>query len=161
MNPLESAKLERDRLLGQKIEVDRKLKAVEQTINLLEPYYGRDEELRVSGVSLAEALAQDELGITGAVEKVLASNAYHSLYPTQIRDMLIENRFELKGDNPMATIHTVLKRLVARPDGAVVAVTDPGGKTAYRCDHVTLKPPDSATIRPRGGLGQAMIDRKK
>ena len=111
MNPLDSAKAELEKLLDQRSEIDRKLDAVQEAIKLLEPLYGRDTELKASGITLAEALAQDDLGITAAVEQALTSNAYQSFYPTQVRDLLRESGFDLKGDNPMATIHTILKRL--------------------------------------------------
>jgi hypothetical protein len=141
MNPLDSAKAELERLLERRIEIDRKLDAVQGTIKLLEPLYGRDAELNASGISLAEALAQDDLGITAAVERALMSKPYEPLYPTQVRDLLTANGFGLKGENPMATIHTILKRLAAKPDSNVIGIDDNAGKTMYKCTHVVLRPP--------------------
>jgi hypothetical protein len=131
MNPLLNAKAELDKLLEQEIEIHRKLDAVKQTIKLLEPFYGRDAELEASGLSLAEILAQDELGITEAVEQTLIAHANRALYPTDVRDLMEISGFEVRGDNPMATIHTILKRLVAKR-GRVVMVKDDSGKAMYK-----------------------------
>lgn len=120
-----------DRLLEQEIEIQRKKEVLRQTIKLLEPLYGRDAELEASGISLAEALAQDELGITDAVEHVLMARAGQILSPTKVRDLLTEGGYVIRGDNPMATIHTVLKRLAAKGNGPIDAIEDQAGKTGY------------------------------
>ena len=161
MNPLDSARAELEKLLDQRSEIDRKLDAVQDAIKLLEPLYGRDTELKAPGITLAEALAQDDLGITAAVEQALTSNAYQSFYPTQVRDLLRENGFDLKGDNPMATIHTILKRLAAKPDSNIVGVDDGAGKTMYKCTHVVVRPTQRVRLTSRAMNALAMKPEKK
>jgi hypothetical protein len=135
MNPLNSARAELESLRKQKVEIDLRIDAVTKTIKLLEPLYGRDVD-RTHGMTLAEMMAPGEqvedLGLTAAVHRVLMAKAGDPLFPTQVRDLLVESGYPIRGDNPMASVHTVLKRLASRPDGSVIAKEHGPGKTTYK-----------------------------
>jgi hypothetical protein len=81
-----------------------------------------------------------------------------------VRDMLLEAKFEVVGDNPMASIHQILKRLVAREGKIVADVYD--GQTMYRYDPSNApgrkSPPLTPPLpRPRGVLAKAMVERMR
>jgi hypothetical protein len=133
MNPLESAQTELVDLLAKKDDIDRKIAAIQQSIQILEPLYGR----QFTGArprSLVEDLANDvrNLGITDAIERVLMSQPGVWMAPTIVRDHLVERGYQIVGDNPMANVHTVLKRLVDRK-GPIVSIAS-GKDTVYRYD---------------------------
>jgi hypothetical protein len=134
MNPLESAQTELADLLAKKDEIDSKIAAIQQSIRILEPLYGR----QFTGArprSLVEDLSTDlrNLGITDAIERVLMSRPGVWMAPTIVRDHLVERGFKIAGDNPMASVHTVLKRLVDRK-GPIVSGADSAKNTLYRYD---------------------------
>jgi hypothetical protein len=66
-------------------------------------------------------------------------NQSNWLPPTSIRNALKEAGFELTGDNPLASIHQVLKRLVARENSPVVS-QEHQGQTLYKFDPNRLNP---------------------
>lgn len=144
MNPLESATTELRMLLEKKAEIDRKIDAVQQSIKLLEPVYGRSFST-ANVAAFAEDLASDvrNLGITEAVERVLMGRPNKRLSPIMVRDLLVERGFKPIGENQMASIHTVLKRLAAR-SGPIVKEQDRGGVWTYRYD------PAIANVWPAG-----------
>lgn len=93
------------------------------------------------------------MGITEAVQWALATSP-EALSPTQVRDLLVEHGYPMRGENPMATVHTVLKRLASRPDGSVVVEAD-SGKTLYRyvaqaADRMKSKKKDAKKLMPLG-----------
>jgi hypothetical protein len=129
MNPLTSALSELEALQQRKAEIERKIEAVTKSIKLLEPVYAQERYNRLMGLDVMRAEIED-VGMTEAVLRVLMASA-EGLYPTQVRDSLVENGFEIRSSNPMATVHTVLKRLAAKPDGSVVA-EEVSGKIWYK-----------------------------
>ena len=132
MNPLESSQAELEQLLKQRAELDRKIDVVRQAIKIFEPVYAEFPTLGV-GNSLVWALDEmGHLGITAAIERVLMTHPNSPLPPTVIRDLLVEAKFNLVGDNPLASIHQVLKRLVSRKGPFVVEELD--GQTVYKYD---------------------------
>lgn len=144
MNPLSSARIELESLLKRQAEIERKIEAVTKSIRLLEPVYAQEPEFdRLGGLStmLAE---WENVGITEAVLRVLMTSR-EGLRPTQVRDLLVTNGYQVRGDNPMSTVHTVLKRLASRPDGSIV-VEDNSGKLLYK--YVAQAAADSTKGRP-------------
>ena len=129
-NPLLSAQAELESLLEKKAEIERRIGAVRKSISILEPFY-QQESHRGRLQSLSAMMTRPaNIGITEAVERALMSSS-EGLSPTQVRDLLKAHDYPVHGINPMATVHTVLKRLASRPDGSVVA-TAVSGKTVYR-----------------------------
>jgi predicted nuclease with TOPRIM domain len=74
--------------------------------------------------------ALENAGLTGAVREVLCDNRGQYLSPVHIRELLKEMGFDTgRYKNALASIHTVLKRLLAQK--AVVDVTNEG-KVLYK-----------------------------
>jgi hypothetical protein len=134
MNPLESVQLELVRTVAERSKLEQKINALQETIKLLEPIYGK-QPTHGSIAALSVSVLGDikELGITAAVERILMSNVGGWFAPPIIRDRLKEAGFELVGDNPLASIHQVLKRLVARENSCIVS-EERNGQTLYRYD---------------------------
>ena len=128
-NPLLSAQAELESLLEKKAEIERRIGAVRKSISILEPFY-QQESHRGRLQSLSAMMTRPaNIGITEAVERALMSSS-EGLSPTQVRDLLKAHDYPVHGINPMATVHTVLKRLASRPDGSVVTAVS--GKTVYK-----------------------------
>lgn len=119
MNPLENVRAELAAELQKRAESDRRIEALRQSEKLLEPIY---EAKQIDPRYLFQGDAIKDLGLTRAVEQILVRNAGKPLPPTSVRNGLIEAGFELTGDNPLASIHQVLKRLVARGDSRFISV---------------------------------------
>jgi hypothetical protein len=130
MNLLEKAKLEAEELKRQRDAVaavfDAKIAVVEQTVKLLEPVYAPMSNLTVP-------LLDDSVGITEAIETALRKYAGKPLAPTAVRDVLSEMKFKINGDNPMASVHQVLKRLIARSSSPYIS-EQVDGQTMYKFD---------------------------
>jgi hypothetical protein len=111
MTLLETAKREIEELKRQRDAVlaafDTRIAAVEQTVKILEPVYSA-----VPGIAVP--VLDESVGITQAIEIVLRKCPGRFLPPTAVRNALSEMGFKVVGDNPMASVHQVLKRLVAR-----------------------------------------------
>ena len=164
MNPLESAQAERERIVQQidqlqrKVqqtinELQRKLQAVDQSIKILQPVYA---PVKTDLQSLQYLLAGNThsmpftgIGITPATEEILIGHPNQLMTPTEVRDLIIQAGLgsSLPKENPMAAVHQILKRLVDRK-GQYVAVEDQG-KTLYKYDP-SLPP----AIRRRRYYGQ-------
>jgi hypothetical protein len=142
MTPLESVQDELVAALGQRAEIDKKIEALKQSAKMLEPIYGR----RPRKVGVADLMrvgrvhAEDikNLGITAAVERILINNAGAWLPPTSVRNGLKEAGFELVGDNPLASIHQVLKRLVVRGENSPFVSREFQGQKLYKYDVTRL-----------------------
>ena len=135
MNALEHVEAELAAARQKRADLDRTIKALEQSANLLKPIYGTRTKADRSFVNVGEAIK--EVGITRAVEQILRSCAGRPLPPTSVRNGLLEAGFELTGENPLASIHQVLKRLVAREKSPYEAV-EFQGQTMYKYTPQTL-----------------------
>jgi hypothetical protein len=71
-----------------------------------------------------------DVGITDAVSAVLQSQPSRTFTATEIRDELLTRGVSLEQQNPMATIHQVLARLVER--GAVIVTTHEAARNRYK-----------------------------
>ena len=119
MNPLTSALAELESLLKRKAEIELKIEAVRKSVSILEPMYGQEHaHSRLQSLSTMST-GPENVGITEAVERALMTSQ-DGLSPTQVRDLLRQHDYPVRGENPMATVHTVLKRLASRSDGSVV-----------------------------------------
>ena len=128
VNPLQNAKAERALLLKQKTEIERKLKAVDASIEIYEPVYGEDPEMPL----LPESVIPK--GLTDTVRALMQHNQGKLWSPTDMRDALVRFGHDF-GDqvNPMASIHTVLKRITSGNDYGFSAVHGETGKL-YKFD---------------------------
>lgn len=144
MNPLESVQAELAAATLERAKLDNKIEILKRTVTLLEPIYGSKV------VSLGEMMNQlADLGMTAAVEKVLTDSPGIEFAPTEVRDKLIEGGFKIVGDNPMASVHQVLRRLAAKPENHIRSRERPGQSMAY----VYVRPGLSDLI---AGLGSGM-----
>src|ERR1700733_4272375 len=101
MNPLEKVRAEI-------ADLTRKIGVLKQTEKLLASVYddtdGSERVIPEAEINLSE------VGMTKAVEAVLATSPGVPFVPTAVRDALLARKFQLSGDNPMAPIHQTLKR---------------------------------------------------
>jgi hypothetical protein len=68
-------------------------------------------------------------GLSEAILRILKTDEW--LSPIEVRDALIEAGYDFAGQvNPLASIHTTLKRMV--PKDAITNVPQPDGKTYYK-----------------------------
>jgi len=71
-----------------------------------------------------------EVGITERIRQILESKPQQGFYPMMVRSELEAGKYDLgKHPNAMATIHSVLKRLVEQQYARLLGAAD--GKTAY------------------------------
>jgi|GEM_PF-6879589 len=135
MNALEHIECELAAAREKRADLDRAIKALEQSADLLKPIYGTRTKADLAFINMSESIK--DVGITRAVEHILRSCAGKPLPPTSVRNGLLEAGFELTGENPLASIHQVLKRLVAREKSPYEAV-EFQGQTMYKYTPQTL-----------------------
>jgi hypothetical protein len=119
MDPLQNAEAELERLTRERDEIEAKIAVIRQTIEILGPVYAD----------------QRTEGMTERIRQALMAKPDVGISPKVVRMHLEQGGFDLSGySNPMATIHTILKRLVSddgqfrsmpTPDGAAVYIYDP------------------------------------
>ena len=131
--PLEAARTELESLLGEETMLERRL--VENR--------ARSEALKETVVSLAtligEELEEESIGITDAIRDVLKGSD-RSFRPTVVRNYLKRGDFPLdKYKNPLAVIHTTLKRLEQQDE---VKTGESDGKTYYQWNKDALTEDD-------------------
>ena len=120
---LDGIRSELEDLLNQESELERRLTETR----------GRSEALGKSAQALAGLLGEYEeeesVGITDAIRKIVGYGEY-VWQPIAVRDRLQREEFPLdKYQNPLAVIHTTLKRLEGQ--GEVKAV-EKNGKIYYK-----------------------------
>ncbi|MEO8100168.1 MAG: hypothetical protein ABI811_20880 [Acidobacteriota bacterium] len=120
MTPLESAKAERDVLLKTKVEIERKLDAIEQSIEILSPVYEPQPAWKKDLVTALSA-GQEAIdraknyGLTDAIERSMSGYPAEVFSPTGIRDLVVRDGFTISAPNPMAVVHQALKRMASKP----------------------------------------------
>jgi hypothetical protein len=128
MDLLQQAKAELEALEQTRLLLEQKIEAVEETIKLLEPIYSRDDQNVTPGSCLQDL---SDLGLTDAIFDVLRSHANELMLPTKVRDALLSAGYVLDQHNPMAAIHTVLKRIRKRPRIKVFPIEGSGNAYCY------------------------------
>jgi hypothetical protein len=88
------------------------------------------ENERTVQLEVLQQLVADPPGFTDSVRKVLRENPAHAVTATAVRDMLAEAGFNLSAySNPLASIHTILKRLAERGE---LTTSTKNGQVSYR-----------------------------
>ncbi len=124
---LSSARRELKRLLQQRETIDQRMTHLQPIIRNLETLC-QDLDQRAA----AEKAASTQLlqGLTQEISKTLKC-AFNALSPRQIMDDMVKRGFDFKNySSPLASIHTVLRRLVAARK--VEIVPQPKGKKKYK-----------------------------
>lgn len=92
--------------------VERQLAALKESIDILDPIYGEDWLENVPDWAIGAA----ELGLTDKIRRLLLFNPKF-VSPTQVRDWLVANGHDFgQQENPLASIHTILKRITSGRD---------------------------------------------
>src|SRR5262245_55390309 len=112
---LEKARAELEALKSQRTVIDGRIARLETTVRAL-------------AALLNQPIEQPVVGLTQGIRNELRRIEGNGLYPTTVRARLREAGVPLPLKNPMASIHTVLKRLAA--DGYIEA-RFVNGKRAY------------------------------
>jgi hypothetical protein len=142
MNPLESVRAEIAALAA-------KLDVLRQTEKLLETVYAASAPVFNIDIEMAEDNLSD-MGITRAIDEVLSSSPNTPFAPTAVRDALVARKFQLVGENPMASVHQILKRLAKKQDSPVTA-REVNGQTVYICEVLPSAPGSHVrAVRSRG-----------
>jgi hypothetical protein len=167
---LQEAREELVKLLGQKEELDKRVAQLQQTVSGLSALCGEEPVERQSAVQAAilrnyEMVLEGITGKPGLTDAVRAAlKAFNRpLTPVEVRDGLISLGYDLSiYGNVLASIHTILKRLV---DNEEVKEVEKDGKKAYESQslanvyiHKTYgwaKNESKPTIDPYSGKGGA------
>jgi hypothetical protein len=131
---LEAALAEVRELIKERDELDRKVDGLNlkiadlvAAIDGLAPLCGINA--RTEYPSLFPYEVEPEIGFTDAIRKIFSVVPARAYTAVGVRDELVKSGFDLdKYTNPMASIHTILKRLVATHD---VDAFDEEGRTVY------------------------------
>lgn len=154
MTPLESVQNELREALTLRDELEHKIAALRESVKILEPIYGNQPSVPASdqwGTSDVR-----NLGITAAVERVLMLSPGKWIPPTAVRDTLVNYGFRLAGDNPLASIHQVLKRLIARENSPYIS-EEIQGSTMYMYDPARDKGrPRAVGLMGTGAVGRTL-----
>ncbi len=119
------AKADLEKLTEEREEIDRKMSKLKQAIIGLAPL-ADDDTMTFNQLLVPEWAAA---GITDVIREVLNS-AEKPLTPVEVRDRLVQMKPEMKEQmNLMASIHTVLKRLVPKE---AYSSTSKTGDVVYR-----------------------------
>jgi|SRR5579862_4857682 len=114
---LEKAKRDLSKLRIERFQLENRISRLEQTVYSL-------------SVLLNEPKIGPEMGLTEGIKALLRSIYPNNLYPLTVRLRLEQAGFTFTGKNPMASIHTVLKRL--RDQELLKTVIDkPTGRIAF------------------------------
>ena len=88
------------------------------------------EEEKADQLEQLEQLVAEPPGFTESVRNILKANAIRPATALQVREMMAKAGFNLRAySNPLASIHTILKRLAER-DEVTTSMND--GQTYYR-----------------------------
>jgi hypothetical protein len=121
---------ERELLDARRENLNERIIRVREGVVGLSSLAGHDpDEIRMKYANLFPELIDSDIGFTDAVRKVLAANAT-LMTPVGVRTGLRTLGFDLdRYSNPLASIHTVLKRLVESGEAEIGTVNE---STAYR-----------------------------
>ena len=121
---LDGIRSELEDVLNEELKIERRLMKLRE----------RSEALGKAAQGLAGLVGEDQeeesIGITDAIRKILRDGSDHIWKPTVVRFRLKSEGFLIeKYQNPLAVIHTTLKRLEEQGE---VETTKKDGKTFYK-----------------------------
>ena len=121
---LDGIRAELEGLLNEELKLELRLRKIRE----------RSEALGKAAQGLAGLVGEDEeeesIGITDAIRVILRDGSDHIWKPTVVRHHLKKEEFPLeKYQNPLAVIHTTLKRLEGQGE---VTTVEKSGKTFYK-----------------------------
>ena len=118
----------------QLVATGNEISGVADVLNALSPLAGQKPSFNEVVTEILQTVKQAsvmEAGITETIRQFLQANVGKAFYPITVRSGLEGLKYDLsKHVNAMATIHSVLKRLVEQQQ--VLAAPQPDGKTAYQ-----------------------------
>jgi hypothetical protein len=129
-----NAKAELEQLVGEKAALERELDdrekriaVLERTVNFLAPLVGE---------KAVTAAAPENAGMTDSIREILRKSP-EPITASEIRDSLEKLGFDMKSySNPLATVHTVLRRLAEADEVETTHEMAPGKRyaipTAFR-----------------------------
>ena len=126
---LEVAEAELENAIKEGHEVQRRLNRIRIREKELE------DTVQSLNILLGEETSDSKMGITDAIRKSLSKRQGQWFSPRHVRTVLKEDGFPIDSNtysNPMAVIHTTLKRLVRQRELKSKGNTD--GTTLYLCD---------------------------
>lgn len=121
---LKQAQDQLDVLYQQRAAIDEEIAALQRGIEGFSPL--------VKKASPWSAWNADVLGITDAVKLVFTAESHRCFSPTSIRDVLVEKEVKLTQQNPLATIHQIISRLLER---GFIKTVNIDGRTLYVLNH--------------------------
>jgi hypothetical protein len=130
-NPLRAMETELDALRADREILNKKISVMEEAIQLVRTVYSDAAEGSPAAIG-----AIDSLGFTDAVRQAMSAGM--RMTPIEVRDELANNGFDLaRYSNPLATIHTILKRLLEA--GQLEELEAADGKSYRLLGHVEQK----------------------
>src|SRR5438045_3861677 len=118
---------ERDQLESHVERLNKQIGDLTQAVEALGPLC--DVDVKKEYPDLFWDAVEPEIGLTDAVRKIMSTRPIEGYSAVALRDKLTESGFDMdKYTNPMANIHTILKRLVR---SSAVNTLDDEGRTYY------------------------------
>jgi hypothetical protein len=158
---LKSATVERNKLT-------QRIRRLEDAARSILAMTEDEEEITTYQGKLVDII--EPTGFTGAICKVLQAANGEAMTAVEVRDALPSIGFLLsRYSNPLATVHTLLKRLVQNPFLYNVEAGTKEEKTAYRWvgvgermvrDSQMHRRGTSVPVRPRKGISQRTAEKK-
>ena len=126
---LDAAELELERVIQERHEAQDRLNGLKNRQKDLE------DTVESLIILLGEKFSDSKIGITDAIRRSLSKRQRRWFSPKRIRSILKDDGFPIDGDtyrNPMAVIHTTLKRLLKQ--GELKSKESKNGMTLYFCE---------------------------
>jgi Mg2+ and Co2+ transporter CorA len=125
---IEKLKQQAQELEQRLAEIRDKLAALRDAESLIRDWLQEVPKAAIEASKDTVAEPYSELGMTDRIREILKSSGY-GMTPIQVRNQLVRTGFSLEGrSNPMAEIHTILRRLVV--SGEATSYDHDGG-TGY------------------------------
>jgi len=151
---LEDSKVRLRNLVSQRDQVGADIEKVKTAIEALANMLNDPDETCTEILEMHNILGPE--GLTEAVRRILQASTKKGMTPIDVRDALSKSGFDLAAySNPLAAIHTILKRLV-KAGNAKPTIID-GDQTVYEWIGIRRFP----RLRPNGFIAQGMFNSKK
>jgi predicted transcriptional regulator len=117
-----------DRLVAKREKLNQEISRVSDLVIANANFL--PEEEKADQLEQLEQLVAEPPGFTESVRNILKANAIHPATALQVRDLMAKAGFNLRAySNPLASIHTILKRLAERGE---VTTSMNDSQTCYR-----------------------------